>query len=154
MESVSFSVLGEPKGMGSSKAVPTRSNWRFVPGVRWKVVDASHNTDDWQKKVSAAAKTAMWAFDPMDGPLAVMMTFGLSRPMAHYGTGKNVRNVRPAAPQFPANQRDDLDKLVRAVGDALTGIVYDDDGQVINLHAWKRYGKPGVQITVSRIGPS
>ena len=34
----------------------------------------------------------------------------------------------------------DLDKLVRAALDALTGIVFGDDGQVCELYAHKLYG--------------
>lgn len=33
----------------------------------------------------------------------------------------------------------DLDKLVRAVGDALTGIVFTDDARIVRLYAMKHY---------------
>jgi Holliday junction resolvase RusA-like endonuclease len=33
-----------------------------------------------------------------------------------------------------------VDKLCRAVLDALTGILYHDDAQVVSLNASKRYG--------------
>jgi hypothetical protein len=37
----------------------------------------------------------------------------------------------------------DLDKLVRAVGDALTGILYRDDAQIVSLNASKRFAGLG-----------
>jgi crossover junction endodeoxyribonuclease RusA len=44
----------------------------------------------------------------------------------------------------------DLDKLCRAVLDALTGILWVDDGQVVRLAARKDYSSstPGTQVTV------
>jgi crossover junction endodeoxyribonuclease RusA len=155
MESVDIRVVGLPKGMGSAKAVPTNANWRNVPGVRWKVVDNSHATDEWQRQVESAAKTACFGQEPIDGPCVVQMTFSLPRPASHFGTGRNAEVLKPGAPEYPVGHGcGDLDKLVRAVGDALTGVVYVDDALIVNLHAWKRYGAPGVQITVSRIGGS
>jgi len=49
-------------------------------------------------------------------------------------------------------KRPDLDKLIRAVMDALTGIYYQDDSQVVLISATKNYvGKndtPGVDIRI------
>lgn len=42
---------------------------------------------------------------------------------------------------FPM-KKPDFDKLTRAVADALTGIVYDDDGQICESVIHKRYGAP------------
>ena len=45
--------------------------------------------------------------------------------------------------------RPDLDKLVRAVLDGLTGVAYEDDQQVVRLTAQKAYGETeGVHITI------
>ena len=46
-----------------------------------------------------------------------------------------LKATAPAAPRRP-----DLDKLVRSAGDAMTGIVYVDDGQIAILSACKEYG--------------
>jgi Holliday junction resolvase RusA-like endonuclease len=35
-----------------------------------------------------------------------------------------------------------VDKTSRLVLDALSGILYADDGQVVDLHAFKRYDEP------------
>ena len=45
--------------------------------------------------------------------------------------------------------RPDLDKLIRAVLDGLTGVAYDDDGQVTKIVATKEYGATeGVTVRV------
>jgi crossover junction endodeoxyribonuclease RusA len=48
----------------------------------------------------------------------------------------------------------DLDKLIRGVGDALTGVIYDDDSQVIRVLAWKSYAdarEPGCFVRVNEL---
>ncbi len=45
--------------------------------------------------------------------------------------------------------RPDLDKLIRAVLDSLTGVAYEDDQQVVRLMAQKAYGETeGVHIKI------
>ena len=45
----------------------------------------------------------------------------------------------------------DVDNFLKAVMDALTGICYDDDRQVIEVHARKLFGTPKVFITLEAI---
>ncbi len=46
----------------------------------------------------------------------------------------------------------DADKLVRAVTDSMTGIVFADDAQVVRVIAEKHYGSPErTEITVKAI---
>jgi len=49
----------------------------------------------------------------------------------------------------PTSKKDDLDKLARTLFDALTGVVYDDDSQVVELHVSKRYPRGGDVVGVS-----
>jgi Holliday junction resolvase RusA-like endonuclease len=49
---------------------------------------------------------------------------------------------------FP-NVKPDLDNVVKAVLDALNGVVYLDDAQVVNLVATKRYAtEPRVEVYI------
>jgi len=45
--------------------------------------------------------------------------------------------------------RPDLDNLVKLVKDALNGFAWKDDGQIIETHAFKRYGDPRIAIQIS-----
>ena len=49
-------------------------------------------------------------------------------------------------------RRADIDNLAKAILDALNGVVWEDDGQIIKLVAHKNYNKdrPRVEIVVSR----
>ena len=55
--------------------------------------------------------------------------------------------------KFPISKFDgDVDKLVRAIFDAMTGIVYKDDSQVCDSSEQKRYADgraPGVWVYIS-----
>lgn len=58
-----------------------------------------------------------------------------------HGSGR-VAYVLASAARAPAS-RPDLDKLVRAILDAMTGLAFQDDGQVVALNAGKEYGNAG-----------
>lgn len=136
-------IRGLPRPQGSMRAHPTPSGKiavRYPPAV-W----------DWRHHVQ---QQIALAFDePFAGPVELRLGFDLPRPAGHYGTGRNRATVRPGAPAHPA-ATPDIDKLVRAISDAITDAgLWKDDGQVVYLEAAKRYvtGPPGVLITVKEI---
>lgn len=89
----------------------------------------------------------------MLGPLTVHATFTFPRPKAHYRTGKNASLLRDDAPEYHTSAPD-LDKLQRALGDAMTGVVYRDDKQIAQWAVVKVYGAPaGVHIAVTSASP-
>jgi len=97
---------------------------------------AVHSNDKylrpWRQKISTEMGER---FTVTDGPVSVDLMFMLRRP-------------RTVVRQSPI-VRPDLDKLVRAVLDALTGVAYQDDSQVVRLNAEKQYGpEPGVFLTL------
>jgi Holliday junction resolvase RusA-like endonuclease len=47
--------------------------------------------------------------------------------------------------------RPDLDNLIKAVKDALTGVIWQDDRQVFKIHAEKTYGPPSISIKIHLI---
>ena len=52
------------------------------------------------------------------------------RPKSHYGTGKNSAKLKLSAPMYHII-KPDHDNLVKFYSDAMTGIVYHDDKQVV-----------------------
>jgi Holliday junction resolvase RusA-like endonuclease len=106
---------------------------------------------DWRARVALAARQAH-SGPPLTGALCVRLTFTFDRPRSHYGTGRNTGTIRPSAPQHKTT-KPDLDKLVRAVCDSLTKIVWTDDAQVVRLIVDKRWTvglqQPGALIQVT-----
>jgi len=83
----------------------------------------------------------------LDGAIECHMIFFRERPKSHYRTGKNSHILRDDAPKYPTT-KPDCTKLCRAAEDALTGVIWTDDARVINQLNAKRYGQPGVRITI------
>lgn len=81
-------------------------------------------------------------------PVAVSLTFLVPRPKGHYSNGK----LKPSAPTFPTT-KPDIDKLTRAVLDALTDAQWwEDDSRVVNVIALKLYADdhpPGVWVNAT-----
>lgn len=134
-------VSGKPEPAGSKSAF-------VIPGTnRASVVDANKNAKPWKRNVAAAA-AEQYAGDPIIGPVDVMLVFVLARLKGHYGTGRNATILKESAPLQPTVAPDVL-KLARGVEDALTGLVYMDDAQIVNEVLQKRYGNhPRVEIFV------
>jgi len=110
---------------------------------------ANKKLRNWESDVRHFAARA-WREPPTCGAVCVRIQFFFLRPKNHYRTGKHARELREDAPQRMASKgRNDLDKLIRAVLDALTGVVYVDDGLVWKLQAHKEYSKrPGVEVWI------
>lgn len=45
----------------------------------------------------------------------------------------------------------DLDNHVKAVMDALNGVVWVDDAQVVEMHAYKIEGSPRIEIDIDEV---
>lgn len=111
---VMFDVLGVPAPQGSKRAVPTKA------GVR--LIEQSSRLGDWRSTIAAVAFAERAKLGrTLDGPLYLHARFRFpmpkSRPKAARERGEIYKTTAP-----------DLDKLVRALGDALTqsGLIADD----------------------------
>ena len=100
------------------------------------MLDASTKTRPWRHLVSSAAVQAMGTRLPYDGAVYLDITFVMLRPKGHFDSKGR---VKPNAPKYPA-KRPDRDKLERAMQDALTGVVYRDDCQVVDGATRKVFG--------------
>lgn len=153
---LAFSVDGTPRPAGSKRAfVPRGKDGKPVMRngrVLTTVVDANPKSKDWKTDISLAAKQLRGDLPLLQGPLQVSFTFRLRRPKNHYRTGKNAALLKDDAPQFPICKPDAL-KLARAVEDALTGIVWVDDAQIVRESLWKVYvgmdEREGVDVQVA-----
>jgi Holliday junction resolvase RusA-like endonuclease len=122
-----FFVAGIPAPKGSTRGFPfRRKNGKL--GV--STTNANPKTADWQQRVATEAQAL--GLPCCSGPVEMTLTFVLPKPkylLAKKYAGKVVRPIKKL----------DLDKLIRAVLDGMTGILYQDDGQVWAVNATKQY---------------
>jgi len=180
---IRFAIAGEPVPQGSKVGQIVGRRVKFhgaVAVLEPKVLlteqaDMSTKTKGrdrlkkWRGRIETAAARAMleWGtsavlaserseavVSPFTFAVVLSAEFVLPRPPSHYKpsgdlTAKAKRdNAHPGKP--------DLSKLVRAVEDAMSGIVYGDDAQVQRYGAvFKRYaergGRGGVIVEVKRL---
>lgn len=134
---IKVEVRGLPKPAGSKRV--------FLVGKgadrRPVVTDDCAKGRDWRATVQHAI-AAVYRGDPLTGPLRVAFHFTVPRPAGHVGR----RGLLPSAPEYPA-RRPDVTKLIRAVEDAATGLLWVDDAQIVSQTAVKRYG-PSVGVLI------
>ena len=83
----------------------------------------------------------------MNGPLRLTVTFSMGIPKSWSAKKKaeaELGNIRPTS-------KPDIDNLIKLVGDALNGIAYKDDSQIVEIQAVKKYGKPQTIIHIKEV---
>lgn len=72
---------------------------------------------------------AMGRFEPQEGTIALDITFHVS------------------------NNRADIDNMLKALLDCMTGTIYKDDSQIVELHCYKKVDKqnPRTEITIKTL---
>ena len=68
------------------------------------------------------------------------ITFCYKRPASHFRSKNKQKILKDNVPFFKSSKAD-LDNLIKFVCDALNGVFYKDDSQVVSLHARKLYGQ-------------
>lgn len=124
-------VVGVPVGQGSKKAYVNKSTGRAV------VVDEkSRALRDWRAAIANAARDELTRVPrpPIDGPIEVKIYF-------RFGSSKSDPH------RFWHAVKPDLDKLVRAVFDALTeGGAIRDDARICALATKKRFASQAESV--------
>ncbi|HEV8574746.1 MAG TPA: RusA family crossover junction endodeoxyribonuclease [Dehalococcoidia bacterium] len=134
-EFLSVRVYGVPIPQGRPRARVLRL---ATGGVRASVYERAEDKD-WKQTVLAQALEHR-PLAPVEGPLAMTLSFLLPRPKS-----------LPKRERHPI-KKPDADNLCKAIKDALRGVMYRDDSQIVDLHVTKAYDlAPGVVIRVSRI---
>jgi len=122
----------------SSMPVPQGSTRAFIVKGKPIITSTSKGLSSWRRLIADRAQDRVSA--PIEGAVAVTLLFRLPRPKS-----------APKKKWIYPSKRPDLDKLVRAVLDAITNVIIADDSQVVSLTATKDYGPPGVMIQVDEI---
>lgn len=105
----------------------------------------SRNYKAYVKAVCAdAAEKHGWLFNT-DLPLEVEIIAGLSIPSSK---SKKWKQAAAEGVEKPT-KKPDIDNLVKIIMDALSGVIYKDDKQIIKMSVEKRYAEqPGVTLEV------
>ena len=148
-----FTVHGTPITQGSKRALPTK---RKDGSTKLIVVeDASRQARlaTWRAQIGLAALDAMEG-EPLglEGPVEIAVEFRFARPKSHLRKNGELRKGKPLTHIY----KPDLDKLLRALKDAMTQVgVWRDDSVVVRYrHVAKRYGDAGVSVALWRWEPN
>ena len=134
MKTITLIVYGTPVPQGSMRAF-------MRPGMKAPIITADNKkTKPWKQEIAGAADEAMRGqkFAVFEGVSAIVhCIFYFDRPKSL----KKSIQVKITKP--------DIDKLARTVLDALTGTVFKDDAQVIELRLAKVFSdRPRLEMTV------
>jgi len=152
-------IEGIPVSGGSKTAVFFRSKKGAAASRRpnFAMVDtADMRKNDpgarkrWMNHISTMAQ-AHFKDDMIMGAVVLKMDFFMPRPKTHFRTGKFAHIMKDSAPPEHIVKPDE-DKLLRPAQDALSGICWKDDCQIISVQVTKQYaekGKEGVDIYIS-----
>ena len=91
----------------------------------------------WREAVRKEAQASCSSM--IQGPVRVAVEFRFRRPLADYTAGGELKQD---APRYYIKRKNDLDKILRSLCDALSGVAYKDDCQVVDIHAIRRYCRP------------
>ena len=127
---ISFTAFGNPIGKGRPRVVrlPSGKVHTFTPD----------RTAAWEQSIRVQA-LAHRPDKPLEGPLVLVLTFYLVKPSS--AKRRKYPHVRP-----------DADNLLKACLDALNGLMWRDDAQIVDLIAQKWYGDPPrVEIIIQEL---
>jgi len=132
LDVIEFFVHGDARPQGSTRA--------YIP-AGWKhaiITSTSKGLKEWRRLVADVAQRQapqeLW-----EGPIEIELNFGMPRPKS-----------APKRVVYPIT-RPDIDKLARAILDALTKVIYKDDSQIVGLFVTKDYSTPGVKVVLSKL---
>jgi Holliday junction resolvase RusA-like endonuclease len=116
-----------------------------VPKARARTVICGGNVHSFTPKATRDAEDFIRAF--VSGyptfaagvPLAMSIDFYLSRP-------RSISKKR----EFPTT-RPDIDNYIKLIFDALDGVLFSNDSQIIRLLARKQYGEPRIELEITEI---
>ena len=119
---ISFTVPGKPVPMARPRVT---SHGTFTP----------KRCRDYKAAVALAAKTAMKGREPLTGAIVVKMCFRFALPKSW----SKAKRQEWENGKVHFLSRPDIDNLYKSVTDALIGIVYKDDSQIVAAQIMKSY---------------
>jgi Holliday junction resolvase RusA-like endonuclease len=138
-----ITIPGDPQTQGNLRRSP------HGPGL----YDSNKELPGWRNHAAIAGADAMNGRRPINVPVRVTVQFILKRPKSHHRKTGSLSAEGRRNPQPTSRHTGDLDKYERALGDALTGVVWADDAQIVQKVSSKAWGPtPRTEILVETIG--
>ena len=132
---VTFSVDGDP--------VP-KSRPRFARRGQFVQTYTDAKTIDYETHVAIKARQAIGSSEPLKGALIVFLYFRYEVPASY---SKKRKEACLEGLEYP--KRIDIDNVYKSITDAMNGIVYLDDSQIVEAHITKVYAETaGANIMV------
>jgi len=126
-----------------SRASPQGSKRHIGNGV---MIESSKRVKPFRADVRKAAQSVELPPDwPMAAPMRVGMRFHFERPKSHF-KGDGVALSKSAPEEATSHGLGDIEKLARAVNDALSTVLFNDDRQVVEMHLAKCYDSQDLVI--------
>ena len=130
-----FIIQGNPRGQGRPRACKR--------GRHASVYEAREDTM-YKENLAAQVVAQGPSYITMDQPVEIEVMFYLSRPAYHFGA----KGLKPRYENARPLGKPDVDNMVKAVKDSLTGIVWHDDAQIVRIWAEKHYADTQPHITL------
>ena len=124
---VTFSVDGDPVPKGRP---------RFARRGQFVQTYTDSKTLEYETLVGFKARQAIGASEPFKGALTVFLYLRFAIPPSY---SKKRKEACLAGLEYP--KRIDIDNVYKSVTDAMNGIVYVDDSQIIEAHIKKVYAE-------------
>jgi Holliday junction resolvase RusA-like endonuclease len=136
MMQIHFQVEGDPKGKGRP---------RFSRVGNFTKVYTDKQTLTYEALIATFAKQAIGATEPLKTPVSVFLYVRLPIPQSY---PKKRRGACLSGAEKPC-KKPDIDNIAKTYLDAMNGVIFVDDTQVIDLHVKKVYAeKAGVDVMV------
>ncbi|MNJ17889.1 Endodeoxyribonuclease RusA [compost metagenome] len=136
LKPVSFVVPGEPQGKGRPRIGKVGNHARMFTPTK---------TVAYEGLVALAAQDVMQGRELLQGAVMVEMKIFVSIPQSM----SKKRKAQALAGQIFPTKKPDVDNVEKAIFDAINGVVWKDDVQVVDVFKRKRYGEtPGVLVRI------
>ena len=136
MMHIHFQVEGDPKGKGRP---------RFSRAGKFTRVYTDKQTLDYETLIKSFAAEAMGSTDPLETPVSVYLYIRHGVPQSY---SKKRTEACLSGLEQPC-KKPDIDNIAKTYLDAMNGVIFKDDTQVIDLHVKKVYSAvAGVDVMV------
>ena len=132
---VNFEILGDPVPKGRP---------RFARRGTFVQTYTDSKTLEYETIVATKARMAIGSSEPLKGHLTVYLYLRYAVPASY-----SKKRTEACLNGFEYPKRVDLDNCYKSITDAMNGIVYADDSQIVEAHILKCYSlEPGANVMI------